>query len=130
MKIDKNIIDEIIAHAAGDLPNECCGYLAGKSKNVTATYPLRNIDESHEHFSFSPEDQFVAIRDMRDKGLETIAVYHSHPKTPARPSDEDIRLAFDPSISYVIISMAQTIPDIQAFRIKNNQVSPEVIEII
>ncbi len=130
MKIKKKIYVNIVNHAKKDLPNECCGYLAGKDSTVTAAYPITNIDQSHEHFSFEPEEQFAAIKDMRKKGLETIGVYHSHPETPARPSREDIRLAYDPDISYLIISLAEEKEVTKSFKIKDDQVNIEAIKII
>ena len=135
MKITKEIYDGILLHAKKDLPNECCGYLAGQGDSVTAAYALKNIDDSYEHFSFDPEEQFAAIKDMRKKDLVPIAVYHSHPETPARPSKEDIRLAYDSDISYLIISLTRKVPDIKLFKIRKDQVEKdqvkkEAIEII
>jgi proteasome lid subunit RPN8/RPN11 len=128
MKITKEIYAGILLHAKKDLPNECCGYLAGKGAYVTAAYALKNIDDSHEHFSFDPEEQFAAIKDMRKKDLVPIAVYHSHPETPARPSKEDIRLAYDSDISYLIISLARKVPDIKLFKIRKDQVEKDQVE--
>lgn len=135
MKITKEIVDGILLHAKKVLPNECCGYLAGQGDSVTAAYALKNIDDSYEHFSFDPEEQFAAIKDMREKNLVPIAVYHSHPETPARPSKEDIRLAYDSDISYLIISLVREVPDVKSFKIrkdqaKKDQVEKEEIEIV
>ncbi len=135
MKIQQDIYEQIIQHAQRDLPNEACGYLAGKNGIVTKAYAIKNIDQSHEHFSFDPEEQFSAIKDMRKQNLVAISVYHSHPETPARPSKEDIKLAYDPDIYYLIISLAGEIPDIKSFKIKKNPdkkhlVEKEEIEII
>ncbi len=135
MKIHKKIYEQILLHAKKDLPNEACGYLAGQGKIVSKAYAVKNIDQSHEHFSFDPEEQFAVVKEMRKKDLVPIAVYHSHPETPSRPSKEDIRLAYDPDISHVIISLAKDLPDIKSFKIKkdpedNNRVEKEEIEII
>ncbi|MCP4672320.1 MAG: M67 family metallopeptidase [Desulfobacula sp.] len=135
MKIPKDIYEQIILHAQKDLPYEACGYLAGQNDSVTKSYAIKNIDQSHEHFSFDPEEQFAAIKDLRKESLVPIAVYHSHPETPARPSKEDIKLAYDPDISYVIISLAKNIPVIKSFKIKqspdkNHCVEKEEIVII
>ena len=128
MKIPKDIYEQIILQAQKDLPNEACGYLAGKNGIVTKAYAIKNIDQSHEHFSFDPEEQFAAIKDMRKENLAAIAVYHSHPETPARPSKEDIKLAYDPEIYYVIISLAGDAPDIKSFKIKNNPAEKPLVE--
>jgi proteasome lid subunit RPN8/RPN11 len=70
------------------------------------------------------------VREVRKDGLEILANYHSHPETPARPSQEDIRLAFDPNISYMIVSLADNLPDVKSFRIKNGEVEKEEILVI
>ena len=123
--IKRNVIEKIIAHAKQELPNEACGYLAGNDGVLTEYYALTNVDHSPEHFSFDPKEQFSAVKDARNKDLQILANYHSHPSTPARPSEEDIRLAFDPSISYFIISLADKNPDVRSFRINNGIVEKE-----
>ncbi len=87
-------------------PVEACGYCAGMGCEVRELLPLRNADQSAEHFSLDPKEQFDALRAARRKDLLLIAVYHSHPVTPARMSAEDIRLANDPTMIYLIYSLA------------------------
>ena len=117
-------------HAKKEAPLEACGYLAAKNGMIAALYALTNIDKSGEHFSFDPKEQFAALRDARTKGLEICAVYHSHPASPARPSEEDIKLAHDPQMLYVIVSLAQEREEVKAFRIKNKSVEPVALEVI
>ena len=130
LRITRNIVDQLFDHAISGLPEEVCGYLAGIDRDVLIHFPLTNIDHSPEHFSFDPAEQFRVVREVRKAGQVIIANYHSHPETPARPSEEDIRLAFDPEISYVIISLASEVPDIKSFRIRNGEVEKEEIEIV
>lgn len=130
MKIKKDIYDNIIAHAKKLAPIEACGYLASQNNVVTKHYELTNIDQSEEHFSFDPAEQFATIKDARTNALEVCAVYHSHPETPARPSQEDIKLAYDPNVSYVIVSLADGGEDVKSFRIKEAQITLEDIEIV
>jgi len=130
IQIPVQIIDELFDHARTGLPEEVCGYLAGNARQVVKHFRLTNIDHSNEHFSFDPKEQFQVVREARKLGLEILANYHSHPETPARPSPEDIRLAYDPNISYVIVSLATEVPDIKSFRIQNGEVEKEEIQII
>ncbi len=128
--IYKSHYDEIIDYSLAELPNEACGLLAGRLENeekrVEKVYFLRNIDESPEHFSMDPKEQFAAVKDMRVNGWVLLGNFHSHPATPARPSREDIRLAFDPSKSYMILSLAEKQnPVLKSFLIVNKEVSPE-----
>ncbi len=130
MKIKRQIIELVIEHARRDAPLEACGYLAAKDGIITASYPLSNIDKSDEHFSFDPKEQFTVARDARSKGLDLCVVYHSHPHTPARPSDEDIKLAHDPALLYAIISLTGGKEDIKVFKI-NGQIAEQVgLEVI
>jgi proteasome lid subunit RPN8/RPN11 len=130
MKMTRKIWDKIVVHAKKDAPIEACGYLAEKNGIIVRQYPLKNIDESGEHFTFNPKDQFKAVRDMRSKRLMLFGVYHSHPASPARPSEEDIRLAYDPTISYVIISLAHGKETVKSFKIQKGKVKQEEIKII
>lgn len=130
ISIKQSVLDQIVSHAKHDLPNEACGYLAGNDGVITHGYQLKNIDHSPEHFSFDPAEQFQTVRDARSKGLQIMANYHSHPETPARPSVEDILLAYDPEISYLIISLANSQVDVKSFKIKDSIVEKEEIAII
>jgi proteasome lid subunit RPN8/RPN11 len=93
-------------------------------------FPLTNTDASTDHFSLSPSEQFASIRKIRELGMKLKAVYHSHPSSPARPSQEDIRLAFDSEISYVIISLLDPNAKSASYRIVNGKVTEENIEIV
>ncbi|GHV84244.1 Mov34/MPN/PAD-1 family protein [Spirochaetia bacterium] len=127
--------DKMISHALSCLPNEACGLLAGvadgENKTVKNVYCLKNSDESPEHFAMLPEEQFAAIADMRRQGTTLLGNFHSHPATPARPSKEDIRLAFDPSLSYVILSLAEKKLKFKSFIIKkaDGSVIEEIIRL-
>jgi proteasome lid subunit RPN8/RPN11 len=127
----------MIAHAKAALPNEACGLFAGSidgdTKTVKEVYCLTNTDKSPEHFSMTPEEQFSAIADIRKKGLTLLGNFHSHPATPARPSAEDIRLAFDPSLSYIIISLAGQgsggQPTLKSFAVHDGTAAEETVMI-
>ena len=132
MIIPQNILNELIAQAVKDAPNESCGYLLGiispsteggqGEALVTENYWMENIDHSSEHFSFAPKDQFAALRYAREKGLKILANWHSHPASPSRPSQEDLRLANDPTIRYAILSLLDGKPKLNSFKILNGQV--------
>lgn len=123
MIIPQNIIEELIAQAEKDAPDESCGYLLGTAEGVvTEQYWMENIDHSPEHFAFAPKDQFAALRYAREKGLKILANWHSHPASPSRPSQEDLRLANDPNIRYAILSLLNGEPKLNSFKIQNGEV--------
>ncbi|MBM3708486.1 MAG: M67 family metallopeptidase [Actinobacteria bacterium] len=130
LKIYQKIVDEIYRHALKEAPLEACGYLAGKKNIITKNYPMTNIDESRVHFTFDVNEQFRVIRDVRSNGLEVIAVYHSHPNSPARLSEEDIRLANDPDIYYIVVSAVRSNLDIRSFKIKDGVIKVEKLKVI
>ena len=126
MKIPLNVIEELISQAQLDAPNETCGYLLGTDNGeseaeVTENYWMENIDHSPEHFSFSPREQFAALKNARQNGLKILANWHSHPASPSRPSQEDLRLANDPTIRYAILSLHEGI-HLNSFKILNGEV--------
>jgi len=118
VRIPRAIFREMCLHAREQLPLEACGYLAAKGTRVQKLFKMRNVDESKEHFMFDPEEQFAVAEKAREAGLSLIAVYHSHPSSPPSPSAEDIRLAHDPEIIHVILSIMAPKPTAKAFRIK------------
>ena len=127
LTLHKSVLDCMIQWATAGRPFEACGYLGAKNGRVIRMLPMKNADQSAEHFSFEPSEQFAAVRSLRAEGLSTAAVFHSHPNTPARMSDEDIRLARDPNISYVIVSLAESEPVVKAFRVQESGIVPEDI---
>lgn len=130
LKIPAAIHSDLISHARAGFPLETCGILGGTDETVSVFYPMTNTDASNEHFMMDPKEQFAVVKDLRARGISMLAVYHSHPETPARPSEEDIRLALTPDVSYVIVSLASEQPEIKSYRIKEAAVAPEIIEII
>ena len=117
MKITENVIKEMIEHSRQTLPNESCGYLAGRNGRIEVLYKMTNVDASPEHFSFDPKEQFSVVKSARKEQCDLLGVYHSHPSSPARLSEEDLRLLNDPKMTYVIVSLKDEKPDVKAFSI-------------
>lgn len=120
--ISKDDFQKIVDHAFSELPNEACGLIAGKitgaDKHIEKVYLLTNIDKSNEHFSLDPKEQLAAVKDMRERGLSPLGNWHSHPESPSRPSEEDKRLAYDKTASYLILSlMDRNDPVLNSFHI-------------
>ena len=130
LRINPDVYDGLVAHARREAPLEACGYLGEREGLSVRQYTMRNIDESGVHFTFDPQEQFDMVRTARAEGLKMAAVYHSHPATPARPSAEDIRLAYDPRLSYVVISLCQECPAVRSFRIVNGVATEQPISIV
>jgi len=131
IRIPQAIYDDLIAHAREGFPLEVCGLLGGTPNDVTANYRMTNTDASNEHFMMDPKEQFAVIKELRAQQLWVQAIYHSHPETPARPSEEDIKLALTPGVSHIIVSLADPAgPDVKSYKIDKGVVTPEDIRII
>ena len=94
IKLAQSDFDTMVDWAKEHLPEESCGLLGGTKdgdvRTVKKVYYLTNIDHTNEHFSMDPKEQLKAIKDMRANGLTPLGNWHSHPETPARPSQEDV----------------------------------------
>ncbi len=130
LKIKQSIFQELVTYALKQAPIEACGYLGGREAVVTDFQPLTNVDAARDHFRLDPAEQFEVVRKWRKQNIKPLAVFHSHPETPARPSQEDIRLAFDPQISYVILSLAGPAPELKSFKIRRGLVISEAVEFV
>ena len=123
--LDRINYEQMLDEALKQVPNEACGIVAGTDKDgvrsIEKVYILENIDHSPEHFSLDAREQLAAIKDMRQRGLSLLGNWHSHPSTPSRPSEEDMRLAFDKNASYFILSLAGEEPLLNAFHIENGE---------
>jgi proteasome lid subunit RPN8/RPN11 len=118
----------IIAHAHAQAPQEACGLLAGAGGRVRRTYKLPNVSDAPlTNFLADPEQQLRAFQDTERRGLEILAIFHSHPASPAYPSETDIARAYYPQARHVIISLARGHPKVRCFAIEAGQVSEEPI---
>lgn len=115
---------EMIEHALGDAPNECCGVLMAAKDGGRYLRRLVNADASPFSYSVRPEDLFDIFRRTDDGGEELVAIYHSHTHTQAYPSPTDVRMAFYPESVYVIVSLAnRDDPSVRAFRIVDEKIA-------
>ena len=78
-----------------------------------------------------PREQLAAVKDMRANGIVPLGNWHSHPESPSRPSDEDKRLAYDKTASYMILSlMDKNTPVLKSFKIDGTESEIEPLEIV
>jgi len=123
LEIPADIYAQMVAQARAEAPIEACGMLAGRDGKVSKLYKLTNADAADDHFMMEPAEQFAAVKDIRSSGLELLGIYHSHPRSPARPSQEDIRLALTPDVVYVIVSLLDDEPEAKGFLIEDGDVT-------
>ncbi len=130
LKLERSYVDEIIAHAREDDPNECCGLIAGRDVRAAKLYRAINAEASPYRYNVDPKDLLRIYRDLDDHGWEVFIIYHSHTGTEAYPSPTDVRLAAWPGAYYLIVSLADAAnPVLRAFHIQDGQVSEEELQI-
>jgi [CysO sulfur-carrier protein]-S-L-cysteine hydrolase len=133
LTLSKDIYNDMVEHATSLAPIESCGYLAGKDGVVETFYKMTNVDNSPEHFSFDPKEQFQVVKAARKAGLKLLSVYHSHPETPARLSEEDITLFNDPEPVYIIVSLKNEEADMKGYYVRKpseNEIEISRVELI
>jgi proteasome lid subunit RPN8/RPN11 len=124
IQLRREHVEAMIAHARETAPQECCGLIGGVSEIKAVTlYRLRNVTPRPESaYEAAPEDLFAAQRQMRERGEELLAIYHSHPRSPdPQPSETDVRLAYYPSAKYLIIGLGGMEAVVKAFSISERE---------
>jgi proteasome lid subunit RPN8/RPN11 len=107
MKISQALIDEMVAHAREDLPNECCGMVGGRDGEAETVIRVANSAASPLRYEMDPQEQYDALKAIEDTGGELLAIYHSHTKSVAYPSQTDVNQAVAwPEQVYLIVSLA------------------------
>ena len=116
LRVRRSALEELIAHARAEAPNECCGLLLGAAGAIDQAIPARNVRRSPTRFQIDPADHFAALRLARSTGRLVVGAYHSHPNGPSRPSATDAAELNDAALIYVIVSLATEPPSTAAFR--------------
>jgi [CysO sulfur-carrier protein]-S-L-cysteine hydrolase len=129
VRIDRQLYDEIIAHARKDAPNECCGMIASRDGDAVKVYRAQNAAASPLRYELDGAEQYRIQMEIEDAGLELGGIYHSHTRTEPYPSQTDINLAFYPDAVYVIVGLAGDDPDVRAFSIRDGQVEEAQFEV-
>jgi [CysO sulfur-carrier protein]-S-L-cysteine hydrolase len=129
LRISRQLIDEIVAHARADSPNECCGMIAARDGRAVAVHRARNAAASPLRYEMDGTEQYRIQTALEDAGLDLGAIYHSHTRSAPEPSQTDVNLAFYPDALYVIVGLQDAEPDVRAWRIVDGAVSEAALEV-
>ena len=122
LRIPKGIFEEMLLHCKEARPNETCGILAGSGEEVSKVYKMSNIEKSPVSYEFDSREHINAIKNMRENNHKMLAIFHSHPSSPAYPSAKDVSLAFYDDCVYVIVSLMEQEPVVKGFLIREGAV--------
>jgi proteasome lid subunit RPN8/RPN11 len=131
VRISQGLIDEMVAHAREDLPNECCGMIGGGDGEATAVIRVANSAATPLRYEMDPQEQYNALKSIEDGGGELLGIYHSHTKSAAYPSQTDVNQAVAwPEQIYVIVSLAdEEAPDVKAYLLKDLRIADVEIDV-
>ncbi len=129
LQIPRQLYNAMIAQALTEMPNECCGLLAGRIVEqlddsagsslhigkVERRYPLMNEPASPTEYLSEPRSMFEAFRDIRRLEIDVLAVYHSHPTTEPVPSKKDLERNYSCDVVNLIISLKGVEPSVQGW---------------
>jgi [CysO sulfur-carrier protein]-S-L-cysteine hydrolase len=115
----------LVEHAREEAPNECCGYVRAAHGVVQEVVRSENPRRSPYGFELDSKS-LLATNELDDEGYE-VGIYHSHPRSPAEPSQTDINLAHYPHWTYLIVSLENDDPVVRAWRIADGRVTEEEV---
>jgi len=126
MRISRALLDELVAHAREETPNECCGYARVNEGVVEEVFRGENMRHSPYGFDLDPQS-LLAANELDGEGFG-VAVYHSHPRSAAEPSEQDRNLAQYPHWTYLIVSLDGE-PEVRAWKIADGRVEEEALQV-
>ncbi|HEU4739783.1 MAG TPA: M67 family metallopeptidase [Solirubrobacterales bacterium] len=131
MRISQQLIDEMVAHAREDLPNECCGMIGGREGEATSVVRVENSAASPLRYEMDPQGQFDALKAIEAAGDELLGIYHSHTRSAAYPSQTDVNQAVAwPEQVYVIVSLENgDAPDVKAYDLADLKIADVELDV-
>lgn len=132
MKIDRAMLDEIVAHALRDAPNECCGLVLGRDATATSARALENLAASPFRFDIDGHELIsFAFADEDDEQL--VAIYHSHTRSAPYPSQTDVNFAAGwPGVEWLIVGVPKATdaePEVRSYLIDDGTIREVEVEV-
>ena len=138
--IRADLVEEIVAHARRDHPDEACGVIARPegSDRPERFIPMVNAARSPTFYEFDSREQLRVWRELDDRDEEPVVIYHSHTATEAYPSRTDINLAQEPGAHYVLVSTRDGADspaydgpvEFRSYRIVDGEVTEEEVRVV
>jgi len=129
--LPRHVVNHILHQAQTSPEVEVCGLISSKQGRPQRCIPVPNVsDQPQRLFAMDPKSQIDALRDVRERNEELFGIYHSHPHSPAEPSDTDLDQAGYPEALYVIVSLnTKGVLEMRGFRLKNGKAEQVQLEI-
>jgi proteasome lid subunit RPN8/RPN11 len=130
LELPREMVDQVLAHARRDHPDEACGVIAGTAGVATRVIEMENAERSPTFYRFDSQEQLRVWRSMDDADEEPFVIYHSHTATEAHPSRTDISLASEPGAHYLLVSTRSEADEVRSFRIVDGSVTEEPVQVV
>jgi len=132
MRIDRERLDAIVAHARRDAPDECCGIVGARDGVAVFVMELENTEHSPLRFNVSSVDILRAFNAMEDAGVEHVGIYHSHTRSAPYPSQTDIsQAALWPGIEWLIVGLTRgTDPVVRSYLVDDGVVTEVEVTVV
>jgi [CysO sulfur-carrier protein]-S-L-cysteine hydrolase len=133
VRIARDLLDEIVAHAVRDAPNECCGLVVGRDGTATTVRALENLAASSFRFDIDGRELIAFAFGDEDEDTLT-AIYHSHTRSPAYPSQTDVNFAAGwPGVEWLIVGVPKGgdgEPEVRSYLIEDGTIREVEIEVV
>lgn len=125
------MVDQVLAHARRDHPDECCGVIAGSGGVATRLFAMENAERSPTGFVFDSAEWLRVYREIDDADEDLLVVYHSHTMTEAYPSRTDVRWSVNtPGTSWLLVSTRSQELELRSYRIEDGVVVEEEVRVL
>ena len=130
LELPREMVDQILAHARRDHPDECCGVIAGKAGLPTRLFEMDNADRSPTGFSFDSAQWLTVYRQIDDADEQQLVVYHSHTATEGYPSRTDALWSTNTEFEHwLVVSTRSDEDEVRSFTITDGVIVEEQLTI-
>jgi len=131
VKIARALLDEVVAHAVRDAPNECCGVIAARNGAATSAHATENLAASPFRFEIDGIVLMKLIDGFEDAGDELAAIYHSHTRSEPFPSQTDVNFAaLWPGVEWLIVGVSRNAePAVRTYVIEGGVIAEAALEV-
>ena len=130
LEIDRGFFDEMVEHGLAGFPNEACGLLAGKEGRPVKFFAMSNQDASPVSYRLDPKEQLKVFTEIDDEGWDLLGIFHTHTHSQAYPSETDLKQAFYPEATYLVMSLSdRSNPVLRGFTMQDGEIAEREVRV-
>jgi proteasome lid subunit RPN8/RPN11 len=130
LEIDRGFFDEMVEHGLAGFPNEACGLLAGEDGRPVKFFAMSNQDASPVSYRLDPKEQLKVFTEIDDEGWDLLGIFHTHTHSEAYPSETDLKQAFYPEATYLVMSLSdRSNPELRGFTILDGAIAEREVRV-